>query len=169
MYFQLIQQFARTLRQLDGVLGKAEAHAKARGWDPTKFLTSKLAPDMLPFVNQIRISCDTAKNAAAGLSQQDPPKHEDTEQTFEELHGRIAKCLAYLDGFKASDFEKTKGDAIIKMPNRPGKGIKADDLAWVRQLPNFYFHVTTAYDILRAGGVEIGKTDFLGKYDLVDL
>jgi hypothetical protein len=169
MYHQAIQQFARSLRQLDAVLVKAEAHAKARGWDPNHYLTSKLAPDMFPFVRQIRIACDQAKNAAAALSNTDAPKHEDNEQTFEETRGRIAKCLAYLDGFKAADFAKTKGDAIVKMPNRPGKGMKADEYLWVRQIPNFYFHVTTAYAILRAAGVDVGKSDFLGKYDMVDL
>jgi len=77
--------------------------------------------------------------------------------------------LSYLEGFTATAFDKTKGDAIVKMPNRPGKGMKADEYLWHRQIPNFYFHLTTAYDILRAGGVDIGKTDFLGKYDMVDL
>jgi hypothetical protein len=169
MYHQAIQQFARTLRQLDLVLGKAEAHAKARGFSPDVFLTSKLAPDMLTFAPQVRIACDNAKSAAAALSGQEAPKHEDNEKTFEELRGRIAKCLAYLDGFKATDFEKTRGDALVKMPNKPGKGMKADEYLWVRQIPNFYFHVVTAYDLLRAGGVEVGKGDFLGKYDMVDL
>jgi hypothetical protein len=169
MYFQAIAQFIRSLRQLDVVLGKAEAHAKARNFSPDVFLTSKLAPDMLSFVRQVRIGCDQAKSAAAALSGQDAPKHEDNEETFEQLRGRIAKCLAYLEGFKAEDFAKTRGDALVKMPNRPGKGMKADEYLWVRQIPNFYFHVTTAYDILRAGGVEIGKGDFLGKYDMVDL
>jgi uncharacterized protein len=169
MYFQAIQQFSRSLHQLESVLAKAEAHAKARGWSADQFLTSKLAPDMLPFVRQIRIVCDQAKNAAAALSNTEAPKHEDNELTFEELRGRVAKCLAYLEGFKEPAFDKTRGDAIVKMPNRPSKGMKADEYLWVRQIPNFYFHMTTAYDILRASGVDIGKADFLGKYDMVDL
>ena len=169
MYFLAIQQFKRSLRQLDSILGKAEAHAKSRGWDPSNFLTSKLAPDMLPFVRQIRIACDTAKNAGAALAGQDPPKHEDNEQTFEELHGRIAKCLTFLDSLTPASFEATRGDTVVKMPNKPGKGMKADDFLWVRQIPNFYFHVTTAYDILRNGGVDVGKTDYLGKYELLDI
>jgi hypothetical protein len=168
-YYLAIQQFARSLRQLDGVLTKAEAHAKARNFDVNSFLTSKLAPDMFPLVRQVRIACDNAKNLAAALAGKDAPKHEDNEQTFEELHGRIAKALAFVEGVTEADVAKRGGDDIVKMPNRPGKGMKADQYLWVRQVPNFYFHVVTAYAILRAGGVEIGKTDYLGAYDMVDL
>jgi hypothetical protein len=167
--FQAIQQFAVTLRNLDAVLAKAEAHAKARNFDVNNFLTARLAPDMLTFVRQIRIACDHAKSAAQALSGKEMPKHEDSEASFEDLHGRIAKCLALLDGLSAADFAATKPDAIVKMPNRPGKGMRAADYLWRRQIPNFYFHVTTAYALLRAGGVEIGKNDFLGPLDIVDL
>jgi uncharacterized protein len=167
--FQAIQQFAVTLRNLDAVLAKAEAHAKARSFDVNNFLTARLAPDMLTFVRQIRIACDHAKSAAQALSGKEMPKHEDNEASFEDLHGRIAKCLALLDGLSAADFAATKPDTIVKMPNRPGKGMRAADYLWRRQIPNFYFHVTTAYGLLRAGGVEIGKNDFLGPLDIVDL
>jgi uncharacterized protein len=169
MYYTAIQQFARTLRNLDAILVKAEAYAKARGFNADNFLTARLAPDMLPFANQIRIACDTAKGAAQALSGKELPKHEDNEATFAELRGRIAKCLGVLEGVSAADFASTKPDAVIKMPNRPGKGMKADEYLWHRQIPNFYFHVTTAYALLRKGGVEIGKTDFLGPLDIVDL
>jgi len=167
--FQAIQQFAVSLRNLDAVLAKAEAHAKARNFDVNNFLTARLAPDMLTFVRQVRIACDHAKSAAQALSGKEMPKHEDNEATFEDLHGRIAKCLALLDGLSAADFAATKPDTIVKMPNRPGKGMRAADYLWRRQIPNFYFHVTTAYGLLRAGGVEIGKSDFLGPLDIVDL
>ncbi|HVU49980.1 MAG TPA: DUF1993 domain-containing protein [Polyangia bacterium] len=169
MYYMAIQQLARTLRNLDAILGKAEAHAKARGFDVDNFLTARLAPDMLPFAKQIRIACDHAKSVAQALSGKELPKHEDNEATFAELRGRIAKCLAVLDGLSAADFAATKGDAIVKMPNRPGKGMRADEYLWRRQIPNFYFHVTTAYALLRAGGVEIGKSDFLGPLEYFDL
>jgi hypothetical protein len=169
MYHQAIQQFARTLRNLDAILGKAEAHAKSRNFDVNNFMTARLAPDMLPFVRQIRIACDHAKSAAQALSGKELPKHEDNEATFEDLHGRIAKCLGVIEGLQASDFEATKPDTIVKLPNRPGKGMRAGDYLWRRQIPNFYFHVTTAYALLRAGGVEIGKTDFLGPLDIIDL
>ena len=169
MYHKAIQQFARTLRNLDAILGKAEAYAKTRNFDVNNFLTARLAPDMLTFVRQIRIACDHAKSAAQALSGKELPKHEDNEATFEDLHGRIAKCLALLDGLTPADFAATKPDAIVKMPNRPGKGMRADEYLWQRQIPNFYFHVMTAYALLRAGGVEIGKTDFLGPLDIIDL
>jgi hypothetical protein len=169
MYHQAIQQFARTLRNLDAVLVKAQAYAKARDFDANNFLTARLAPDMLPFVRQVRIACDHAKSAAQALSGKELPKHEDNEASLEELRGRIAKCLAVLDGLSAADFAATKPDTIVKIPNRPGKGMRAHDFLWHRQIPNFYFHATTAYDLLRAGGVEIGKSDFLGALDIIDM
>jgi hypothetical protein len=167
--FQAIQQFALTLRNLDAILVKAEAHAKARKFDVNNFLTARLAPDMFPFVRQIRSACDHAKSAAQALSGKELPKHEDNEASFEDLHGRIAKCLAVLDGLAAADFAATKPDTIVKMPNRPGKGMRAHEYLWRRQIPNFYFHVTTAYSLLRAGGVDIGKNDLLGPLDVIDL
>ena len=169
MYHKAIQQFARTLRNLDAILDKTEAYAKTRGFDVNNFLTARLAPDMLPFVRQIRIACDHAKSAAQALSGKELPKHEDNEATFAELRGRIAKCLAVLDGLTPADFAATKPDQVVKMPNRPGKAMRADEYLWHRQIPNFYFHVTTAYALLRAGGVEIGKADFLGPLDIIDM
>ena len=166
--YEAIQQFSRTLRNLDGILVKAEAYAKARNFDVNNFLTARLAPDMLPFVLQVRIACDHAKSAAQALTGKELPKHEDNEATFEDLRGRIAKCLAVLDGLQAADFT-VKPDTVIKMPNRAGKGMRAGEYLWRRQIPNFYFHVTTAYALLRAGGVDIGKNDFLGKLDIIDL
>jgi hypothetical protein len=166
--YEAIQQFSRTLRNLDAILGKAEAHAKARNFDVNNFVTARLAPDMLPFAVQVRIACDHAKSAAQALTGKELPKHEDNEKTFEDLRGRIAKCLAVLDGVHAADFT-VKPDTVIKMPNRPGKGMRAGEYLWQRQIPNFYFHVTTAYALLRAGGVDIGKTDFLGHLDVKDL
>ena len=97
-----------------------------------------------------------------------PPTHEDNEKTFEELRGRIAKCLAYLDTFTAQDFEHTTAQLIVKQARQPGKGLHADEYLFGRQIPNFYFHVVTAYDILRRGGVELGKSDYLGPLNLVD-
>jgi hypothetical protein len=162
IYFLTVQQFVRSLKNLDHVLGKAEEHAKARKYEVNNFCTQRIAPDMLPFMSQIRIACDTAKNSAALFAGKEPPKHEDTETTFAELRGRIAKCVAYLETFTIGDFEKTRPDTVIKLPNRPGQGMLANDYLFIRQIPNFYFHVVTAYDVLRAGGVEIGKTDYLG-------
>ena len=167
--YPVIKQFARTLRNLDAVLDKATKYAEARKFDVNNFLTARLFPDMLPFVTQIRIACDQAKSAAANLSGKEAPKHEDTEKTFPELRERIAKCLAYLDTFTAADFEATRPDTMIRLPNRPGKAIPAAEYLYARQIPNFFFHVTTAYDLLRQGGVEIGKSDYLGPLGFIDL
>jgi uncharacterized protein len=168
MYYLAIRQMARSLRNLDGILEKAIRHAQARKFEVNNFIQARLAPDMLPFVSQIRIACDTAKASASGLSGKEAPRHEDNETTFEELRARIAKCLAYLDTFTAADFERTTPQTKAKVGYPPGKALAADEYVFARQLPNFYFHVTTAYNLLRAGGVELGKGDYLGTLDLVD-
>ena len=167
--YPVIKQFGRTLRNLDAVLDKAMKHADARKFDVNNFISARLFPDMLPFVAQIRIACDHAKSAAANLSGKEAPKHEDNETTFVELRARIAKCLAYLETFTAADFERTKPDTMIRLANRPGKAIAAEEYLYARQIPNFFFHVTTAYDLLRHGGVELGKADFLGALGFVDV
>ena len=168
MYHLVVRQFAFTLRNLENIMGKAQAYAATRKFDVNNFCTMRLFPDMLPFMAQIRIACDHAKNAAAFLSGQEPPKHEDNETTFEDLRGRIAKCLAFLDSISAQDFARTTSETVIKLPRPPGKGLRADDYLLSRQMPNFYFHVTTAYALLRSGGVDVGKSDFLGQLNLVD-
>jgi len=168
MYHLVVRQFAFTLRNLENIMGKAQAYAATRKFDVNNFCTMRLFPDMLPFMAQIRIACDHAKNAAAFLSGQEPPKHEDNETTFEDLRGRIAKCLAFLDSISAQDFARTTSETVIKLPRPPGKGLRADDYLLSRHMPNFYFHVTTAYALLRSGGVDVGKSDFLGQLNLVD-
>jgi hypothetical protein len=159
----------RTLKNLDAILDKAMKQAEARKYDVNNFCQARLAPDMLPFVAQIRIACDQAKSTAANLAGKEPPRHEDSETTVADLRGRIAKCLAYLDTFTASDFERVKPDTLIRLPNRPGKAIPAEEYLLARQLPNFFFHATTAYDLLRHGGIEIGKADFLGPLGFIDV
>lgn len=168
MYYLAIRQFSRTLKNLDAILAKAQSSATERKFDVNNFCTARLFPDMLPFVAQIRIACDQAKNAAANLSGKEPPRHEDNETTFEELRGRIGKCVAYLDTFTAADFDRTTADTAITLPNHKGKIIRAEDYLLTRQIPNFFFHVTTAYNLLRHGGVEVGKRDYLGQLDLRD-
>jgi hypothetical protein len=166
-HYLAIRQFARTLKQLDGVLDKTIKHAEARKFDANNFINARLFPDMLPFVAQVRIACDNAKAAAANLSGKEAPKHEDTETTVQQLRERIAKCLAYLDGFTAADFERS-GQVKVQLPRHPGKYLKADEYLFGRQIPNFYFHVVTAYALLREGGVELGKSDYLGPLDFID-
>ena len=164
MYHLVIRQFARSLRNLDAILGKAIEYAKGRKFDPNNFLTARLAPDMLPFASQIRIACDSAKAAAANLSGKPAPKHEDNETTMDELRGRIAKCLGVLEGYGPADFASVQPDAIVKL--KPGEALRAEDYLLARQIPNFYFHVGMAYALLRHGGVPVGKADYLALGDL---
>jgi hypothetical protein len=168
MYYLAVRQFVRTLKSLDNILDKATKHAQARNFDVNNFFGVRLAPDMLPFAAQIRIACDGAKTTSALLAGKEPPRHEDNEKTIEELRARVGKCLAYLETFTAADFEKTSAKTIIKLPNPKGKALYAEEYLFGRQLPNFFFHVTTAYNLLRQGGVELGKTDYLGAFNLMD-
>ncbi|HXJ23425.1 MAG TPA: DUF1993 domain-containing protein [Polyangia bacterium] len=168
MEYLIVRQFARSLRNLDVILEKALKHAEARKFDPDNMFGLRLFPDMLPFATQVRIACDTAKATAANLAGKEAPKHEDNEKTFAELRGRIGKCLAYLETLTEKDFANVKPDALVKLPNRPGKAMHAREYLIARQVPNFYFHVTTAYDLLRTSGVELGKADYLGPLDIVE-
>ncbi|HLK89669.1 MAG TPA: DUF1993 domain-containing protein [Polyangia bacterium] len=171
MYYLAIRQFMRSLKNLDDIMGKAQKYAETRGFSADNFCNARIFPDMLPFNAQIRIACDSAKAAAANLSSKAAPTHEDNETTFAELRGRIAKCLGYLETLSAKDFERTQADQPVKMPdrpNRPGKTLRAQEYLVARQIPNFYFHVVTAYDILRQGGVEIGKSDYLGALEYLE-
>jgi hypothetical protein len=168
MYYIAVRQLARSLRNLDVVLEKAIAHAQTRKFDVNNFISARLAPDMLPFAAQVRIACDIAKATASGLSGKEAPKHEDNETTMEQLRARIGKCLAFVDSVTAADFERTTQQTKVKVPYPPGKALLADEYLLARQLPNFYFHVTTAYALLRQGGVDLGKGDYLGSLDLLD-
>ena len=168
MEYQVVRQFIRSLKNLDAILDKAQKHAESRKFDPDNYFGMRLFPDMLPFSAQVRIACDTAKGTAANLAGKEAPKHEDNEKSFVELRGRIAKCLAYLESFTEQDFANVKPDTLIRLPNRPGKALRAREYLIARQVPNFYFHVTTAYGLLRSNGVELGKSDYLGHLDLVD-
>lgn len=171
MYYLVIKQFQRTLKNLDAIMGKAQAYAEARKFDVNNFCSERLFPDMLPFTAQIRIACDHAKSSAALLAGKEAPKHEDNETTFADLRGRIAKCLGYLETLSAKDFERTTPDMVLKLPDRPGRPgprLRAEEYLLARQIPNFYFHATTAYNLLRRGGVEIGKSDYLGKLETIE-
>ncbi|HEY0711800.1 MAG TPA: DUF1993 domain-containing protein [Polyangia bacterium] len=168
MYYQTVQQFIRTLKNLDAILEKAIAHAAKHKFDVNNFCGARLFPDMLPFTSQIRIACDHAKNLAANLSGREAPRHEDNETTMEELRGRIGKCLAYLQTFSAADFARTTSENVVKLTNPAGKTLLADEYVFMRQIPNFYFHTSIAYALLRKGGVEIGKGDFIGQLPVRD-
>ena len=142
-------------------LDKAAEHAAAKKYDPNTLLQSRLAPDMFPLVRQIQSACDQAKYAAGRVAGKDIPSHPDTEQTIDEVRKRVAAVLAYLDGFTAKDFEGAD-DRSISLPRWEGKSMSATTYFIEHALPNFFFHLTMAYAILRHNGVDLGKRDYLG-------
>jgi hypothetical protein len=171
MYHLVVKQFMRSLKNLEAIMEKGQKYAETRGFDATNYFAARIFPDMLPFSAQIRIACDTAKMTGANLAGKEAPKHEDNETTFAELRGRIGKCLSFLETLSPKDFERTTPATPVKLPdrpNRPGKTLRAEEYLVGRQIPNFYFHVTTAYNLLRQGGVEIGKSDYLGTLEFIE-
>lgn len=162
IYDQFVPVFSQMLSALDNVLGKAEGDAAVRKIDPEVFLNARLAPDMLSFTRQVQIATDQAKGAASRLTGQDPPKWADDEKTFADLHARIAKTIAHLQSVKPDQFEGAEARTVeLKFPNASFSFTGKD--YWLKfVIPNFYFHYTTAYAILRHNGVPIGKGDFLG-------
>ena len=161
LYELTIPQFKNTLSQVEKWLDAAVEHAKAKSFEPTVLLNARLAPDQYPLVRQIQSVCDTAKFTPARLTGKEPPKHPDTEQTVDELRTRIHAVLEYLDGYKPAEFAG-KETAQVELPWMPGKHVLGADYVSQLQLPNFYFHATLAYEILRHNGVPLGKTDFIG-------
>lgn len=149
------------LENLDRWLEKATAFATAKKFDVNNMLTQRLAVDQYPLLNQIQSSCDNAKFAAARLSGKEAPKHPDTETTVEQLRVRIKSVAEYLGGFTARDFDGA-AERDIELAYMPGKVFKAAEWYVDMGLPNFYFHVTTAYAILRHNGVDVGKIDYIG-------
>jgi uncharacterized protein len=157
-----VEQVTHTLRQLLTLLDKGVAHAEAKKFDPSVLVSSRLAPDMLPLSRQIQIVSDTAKFGVARLTGTEAPKFEDTEKTIDELKARIRKTIDYVQSVSASAFEGGEDrDVKIVVPNRT---IEMKGLTYLRGclLPNFFFHVSIAYAILRHNGVDVGKRDFLG-------
>jgi uncharacterized protein len=167
MYYQVITQCARSLKNLEAWLDKAEQHAAARQFDISVLLNGRLAPDQKPFIYQVQSACDYVKGAAAWLSGQTPPKHPDTEQIIDELRTRIRKTLAFVESVKEADYAGA-GERKVSFSWAPGKIMSGSDYLIQMVIPNTYFHLTTAYSILRHNGVDVGKMDFLGRIDLVD-
>ncbi len=158
-----IPSFQIGLDALSVLLAKAEAHAEARKIDPTVLLNTRLFPDMLTFTRQVQIACDQAKNGSARLAGVEAPRFEDNEKSFAELKARVAKTIAYVKTLDAQKIDAS-ADREITFPLGPTKKghMKGAEYLDHFVLPNFYFHLTTAYGILRHCGVEIGKLDFLG-------
>jgi hypothetical protein len=153
--------FARMLTNLSAILAKAEQQAKAKGYDPSVLLNARLAPDMFTLTRQVQIATDHAKGAIARLAGHTPEAIEDTETTFAEVQARIAKVVALVESYKPEQIDGSEGREIsVKIPNAE---LKFSGLDYINQwaMPNFYFHITTAYAILRANGIELGKRDFL--------
>jgi hypothetical protein len=153
--------FVRMLKNLSAMLSKGEAHAKAKNFDPSVLLNGRLAPDMFTLTRQVQIATDHAKGAMARLAGHQPEAIEDKETSFAELQARIAKVIAIVEGFKPEQLDGAdKREITIKIPNAEFKFSGIDYLnTWA--LPNFYFHVTMAYAIMRHNGVDLGKRDFL--------
>jgi hypothetical protein len=160
-----VLQIQKMLRSLDGCLDKAAAHVASTELDERALLASQLAPDMFPLLRQIQIACDTAKFAAARTAGKEPPSHPDDQQTIAELKRRIADVVGYLDGFSAADFTGVE-ERRVSQPRWGGKSMSAREYFVEHALPNFCFHVTTAYGLMRKAGVQIGKLDYLGPLPL---
>jgi uncharacterized protein len=163
MYQASAPRFSHGLRNLSALLDKAQAHCEAKKIEPGALTAFRLYPDMFPLARQVQIACDTAKGAVARLAGVEIPKHEDTEQTFAELRARIDKTVAFIDGVKPAQIDGSEEKEIV-LKMRSGE-VRLAGLQYLMAsaYPNFYFHLTTAYNILRHNGVEIGKRDFLGK------
>jgi hypothetical protein len=155
----------KLLRNLDSWLDKAVAQASLKGFDPQVLLESRLAPDMFPLLRQIQAACDQAKYAAARAAGKEPPSHPDDEQTLEDARKRIAKVASYLDTFTEADFSGVS-TRVIRLPRWEGKSMTATDYFIEHAIPNFFFHLTMAYAILRHNGVDVGKRDYLGALNL---
>ena len=162
MYEASVPVFHRALTNLAAILHKAAAHAQAKKFDPVVLVNARLAPDMLPLSRQIQIASDHARGAAARLAGLERPPVPDNEVTLDDLQARIASTIAYLDTFKPAQIDGSE-QREITLPLRTGEiKLKGQPYLLYFAFPNFWFHVTTAYAILRHNGVDIGKQDFIG-------
>lgn len=159
-----IPVFVQLLTAASNVLDKAAAHAEAKKIDPSVLLATRLFPDMFPLTRQIQIATDQAKGCAARLAGLEVPKYEDNEKTIDDLKARIAKTIAFVQSIDTAKIDGTE-DKDLKIPLGPQeRAFKGQAYLINFVLPNFYFHLTTAYNILRHCGVEIGKRDYLGNF-----
>jgi len=161
MYFQVISRCAQAVRDVEGSLDKAEAHAAAKGLDVGTLLTGRLAPDMGNLVYQVQSACDYLKGGAAWLSGQAPSKHPDDERTIDELRARIRKTVAFAEGIGPERYGGASGRKV-RIEWAGGKTLGGERYLLQMVVPNVFFHVAMAYAILRHEGVDVGKLDFLG-------
>ncbi len=165
MYAASVPVFRQMLGALDAVLTKAEAHASEHGIDPDALLQTRLFPDMFPLLRQVQIACDFANSVPARLSGVEVPALDDSARSFEDLHARIATTRAFIEGLDSAGFDGSEQREIVLRPGTP-KERRIDGQAYLLAygLPQFFFHVTTAYALLRHNGVEVGKKDYMGEY-----
>jgi len=156
-----ILEMKKMLTNMNGWLDKAVAFAGAKNFEADTMLTWRLAPDMFPFVRQVQSTCDSAKFAAARAAGKEAPSHPDTETSVAALKQRIATVVSYLETFSAKDFEGAS-DRMVSLPRWEGKKMPATDYVTEHAQPNFFFHATSVYALLRHNGVDVGKRDFLG-------
>jgi len=168
MYNATVPNFVRTLSNLKNILVKAEAWVKEKKIDETTLLGARLALDQFSFVKQVQVASDNAKGTAARLIGVEPPIFEDSEQTIAALRERLEKTIAYLQTLKAEQFEGSE-ERQVTLKYFPGKYILGLDYVNGYGLPNFYFHVVSAYSILRHYGLSIGKADYIGELPFKDL
>lgn len=162
MYEASIPVLTRMLGNLSNLLKKGEANAQARSIDPKVFIDSRLAPDMYPLARQVQIASDMAKGCAARLAGVEVPSWQDTESTFDELQARIAKTLDFIKGIDAAKLEGSETRTVVLKMRSGEISFSGRDYLLGFAMPNFYFHVTAAYAILRHNGVDVGKMDYLG-------
>ncbi|HEX9298001.1 MAG TPA: DUF1993 domain-containing protein [Vicinamibacterales bacterium] len=167
LYEVSVPQFKKMLKNVDKWLEAATDYAQKRSFDPNVLLSMRLAPDQYPLVRQVQAASDAAKFAAARLTGKDAPRHPDTEQTMDALRNRLRSSAAYLETFTPVDFAGAES-RLVDLPLMEGKVLMGTDYLTEFALPNFYFHVTTAYAILRHNGVELGKRMFLGPLNIRD-
>lgn len=169
MYKESVSQVVQMLENLDRWIDKGIEHAKAKSFDPSVLLQARLAPDQYPLTRQVQSACDAAKYLGGRLAGKVPPSHPDSDTaTFKELKTRIHAVVDYLKALTAADFEGAE-TRVVALSWMPGKGLNAPDYFQQLALPNFYFHVTTAYSILRHNGVTLGKSDFIGHMNVRDV
>src|ERR1700692_4733082 len=168
MYYHAIAQCTQALRTLEAWLDKAEQHAAAKRFDLGVLMTGRLAPDMKPFIYQVQSACDYLKAAAAWLSGQKPPKHEDTEQTVDEVRARIRKTVALVESVTEAQYDGAAEQRVSLSFAPAGKVLVGPNYLLQMTIPNVYFHLAMAYAILRHNGVDVGKMDFLGPINWVD-
>ena len=168
MYYQVVMQCMQSLKNIEAWLDKAEQHAAAKKFDVGVLLNGRLAPDQKPFIYQVQSACDYIKGAAGWLSGQMPPTHPDMEQTIGELRARVQKTVAFVESIRESQYAGAS-ERNVSLSWAPGKVMAAPDYLLQMTIPNTYFHLTTAYSILRHNGVDVGKMDFLGPIKLVDV